>query len=454
MNPLLHIPGLPDLQTSRQQVRERQEELSRLSRLHPRVHNLAPLLDATLLFVAGASLRVRAAAGVDGEHPRSYLRHLSQNIHRIIQEVKNKSYQPDPARRVSIPKDDGTERHLGIPTVRDKHLQRGAQILLEAVYEPHFYPHSYGFRPHRSARQAIQIFLDWMTVHDGAHVLEIDLSKFFDTIPHDQLMDVMSKRISDRAILRLLWSWLKAGVVVDGNRATSDRGTPQGAAISPLLANVHLDEALDQWFTKVYSLTLNGESFLVRYADDFVLAFTDPGDAAQAQHDITHRLEQFGLTVNLKKTRLTDLRKPLAPQDGPAPEVNFLGITYYWKHCPVNGWHLALRTSDKSIRRFSERLTSWITTAGDILPEELDTHIQSMINGHRGYFSWEGNEEAISYVEHLALGARDQALAPEGRSHMNHNGTVPDPRRVRTRIRHTTTQTSTTRTTSASICIS
>lgn len=450
MKPLFHIPGLPDLATCRQRVRDRQEELSRLSSLYPRVHNLARYLDPTLLRVAGAGLRIQAAAGVDGEHPRSYLRHLTQNIHRIIQEVKDKSYQPDPARRVFIPKDDGTERHLGVPTVRDKHLQRSVQPLLEAIYEPHFYPHSYGFRPRRSAQKAIQVFQDWLTAHDGAYVLEIDLSKFFDTIPHHQLMNVLSERIGDRVILNLARSWLDAGVVVDGTRVTSDRGTPQGAVISPLAANVYMDKALDHWFTEEYSRTLSGKSFLVRYADDFVLAFTDPGDAARAQHDITKRLEQFGLTVNLKKTRLTDLRKPLDPQGDPTRKVNFLGFTYYWKHCPVNGWHLALRTSDKSIRRFSERLTTWITAAGDISPEELDTHVQSMLNGHRGYFNRVGNEEAISYVEQLTQGAQAQALTPEGRSHMTHNGTVPDPRRARTCHRHTK-QTRITRTTGTSI---
>jgi len=429
----INMPGLPDLPTYREQVQSLQANLTQLSRIHGRVHNLARHIDVALLLVAGAKLRLRAAAGVDKESPKSYRRYIVKNTHRIILEVKHKSYQPDPARRVSIPKDDGTERHLGIPTVRDKHLQRGVQLLLEAIYEPHFYPHSYGFRPHRSARMAISVLRDWLVAHDGAHVLEIDLSKFFDTIPHDRLMDILSERTGDKVILHLIHSWLKAGTMVDGVLVTSDRGTPQGSAISPLLANVHLDTALDRWFMEIYRPTLRKESFLVRYADDFVLAFEDAQDAEQAQLDITNRLEQFGLRVNLKKTHLTDMRKP---QGDPTGEINFLGFTYYWKHCPVTGWRMALRTSDKSIARFSERLTTWITSAGDISPEEQDARIHSMVRGHRGYFAQEGNEEAISHVESLARRARAHAPTP-GTHQAIHNDSGLDPKRIQTPNRRT-----------------
>jgi len=209
-------PFSTDVAACREVVRERQEMLAGVSRRGERVVNLARYLDQTLLKVAGSRLRLGAAAGVDQITPVWYRQNLDMNICKLLREVKNKTYQPRSARRVSIPKDDGSLRHLGLPTTRDKHLQGAVLVLLEAIYEPQFYPHSYGFRPHRSAKQALLVLLDWLATHNGAWVLEVDLSKFFDTIPHDQLLEVLSEKIGDRVILHLMNSWLKAGVM-DGN---------------------------------------------------------------------------------------------------------------------------------------------------------------------------------------------------------------------------------------------
>jgi group II intron reverse transcriptase/maturase len=363
--------------------------------------------------VTGGRLRLDAAAGIDRITPAWYCKDLDMNICKLLREVKNKSYQPSPARRVSIPKDDGTQRHLGLPTTRDKHLQGAVLTLLEAVYEEQFYTHSYGFRPRRSAKQALLVLLDWLAAHDGAWVLEVDLARFFDTIDHDLLLEVINEKIGDRVILDLFKAWLKAGVKDNGVLIPSELGTPQGGVISPLAANVYLDKALDQWLTKSYFPALNGEELLVRYADDFVICFTNEAECRQAALDVTARLEEFKLTVNQKKTKLTDLRKPtMATELVDMAEINFLGFNLYWKPCPNTGWKIAARTSLKSIARFKERLTSWLEKCEDLPAGDLTISINAKLHGHRNYFDMAGNEDRIAIVQELVRAQSEPLIHP------------------------------------------
>jgi group II intron reverse transcriptase/maturase len=399
-----------------QVVRERLVMLAELSRKSPRLVNLARFIDQPLLEVVGNRLRLGAAAGVDKVSTVWYRENLDLNIHMLIKEVKNKSYQPSPTRRVSILKDDKSERHLGLPTTRDKHLQGAVLALLEAIYEPHFYDHSYGFRPNRSAKDALLVLLGWLASHDGAWVLEVDLSKFFDTIDHVLLLEVLSEKIGDHAVLDLIEAWLKAGVMDKGVLKPTMTGTPQGGVVSPIAANVFLDKALDQWWIKSYLPALTGEGFLVRYADDFIIAFTDEDECRQAALDVTARLKQFKLSVNMEKTKTSDLRLPCAtaPDTQENTEVNFLGFNVYWKPCPDTGRKLAARTSDKSIKRFKERITSWLLEkGGDLLPDELTAGIDAKLKGHANYFDVEGNEDRITLVEKMAHALYEFQIHPD-----------------------------------------
>lgn len=391
------------MEACRKDVKGVVEMISQKSQIYSRIYNISQYLDRPLLLTGANQLRRKAAAGTDRVSPKWYRENLDININKLIEEVKNKTYQPYPARRVSIPKDDGSLRYLGIPATRDKHLQGAVLTLLEAIYEQHFYSHSYGFRPKRSAQMALRSLLDWLAPRKGAWVLEVDLSKFFDTIPHDRLLEVISERIGDQKILHLIHAWLKAGYKEKGVVVPSETGTPQGGVISPLAANVYLDKVLDQWITREYLPTLRGEGFLVRYADDFVLAFTDEAECRQADRDITARVEEFGLRVNRDKTRITDLRRPCAepPDTQEKAEIHFLGFSVYWKTCPNTGWQLAVRTSTKSIKRFEERLSSWLEMCGDLTPGDLMDRLEAKVRGHRGYFGVEGNEDMLDLVEDM-----------------------------------------------------
>lgn len=392
---LTEVPGptvVPNLIQSREIVRERRLTLGALAVKHDRVFNLAYLIDQHLLRVAGEKLRASAAPGVDNVTARTYRRDLSLNITKLHKEVLHKTYQPSPNRRVSIKKDDGSERHLGLPTTREKHLQRAVMILLEAICEPNFYKHSYGFRPRRSARKAVKVLRTWLADRKNTWILEIDLSKFFDTIPHDMLIQVLSEKIGDPVVMKLLKLWLKAGVVVNGDVIHSDRGTPQGGVISPLMANVYLDKVLDQWLTRTYFPTLKGKALHVRYADDFIVAFTHEDECRKALVDITTRLEAFGLTVNQLKTKITCMTCPgpsRVPQ-APMSEFSFLGFTYYWTPCPETGWDLRIRTSEKSMKRFMDNLSTWISDVNTQTGEIPLGELRAKLKGHMDYFNTVG----------------------------------------------------------------
>jgi group II intron reverse transcriptase/maturase len=399
--------GELDLAVCWNEVKRRQQTISEQSLCYGKVNNLAHYLDEVQLTVAGHKLRAGAAPGVDGVTARKYRRSLNKHTNQLIKEVKNKSYQPSPTLQVEIPKDDGSMRLLGLPTTKDKHLQQGCLMMLEAICEPIFYDHSYGFRPHRSPKMAMSVFRDWLVAHDGAYVLEIDLSKFFDSIPHDNLLRVLAVKVGDKVILRLIRSWLKAGIIKeDGTLLPSMDGTPQGAPLSPTLSNIYLDAALDSWYVKDLEPSLLADSTLVRYADDFLMAFTDEGDMRRALLAVTARLESFGLSVNQKKTKATDLTKPTGTdQSSGTTAVNFLGFTYYWKPSPVTGWTLAVRTSEKSIKRFTDRLTAWMEDNGDLDTKAMEVAIKNMLRGHWGYFDVEGNGDALVLAQQAAIQA-------------------------------------------------
>lgn len=388
------------------EVKLRQQAITEQSLRHGKVFNLARYLDQPLLTAAGHKLRPGAAPGVDGLTARVYRRSLNKHSNQLIKEVTNKSYQPGPVLQAEIQKDDGSMRTLGKPNTRDKHLQRATTMLLEAIYEPIFYPFSYGFRPHRSAKMAMADLWDWLDAHDGAYVLEIDLSKFFDTIPHDGLIRVLTEKVGDRVILHLIRSWLKAGIMKDGKLHATTQGTTQGGVYSPLVANAYLHTALDRWYVEELEPGLNSDSTMVRYADDFLMAFTDEGDMRRALQAVTTRLESFGLSVNQKKTKATDLTKPTGTdQSSGMTSVNFLGFTYYWKPSPATGWTLAVRTSEKSIKRFTDRLTTWLEDNADLDTRAIETSIRCMVRGHWEYFDVDGNGDALALAQQAAIQA-------------------------------------------------
>lgn len=251
-------------------ISTKQDRIAKLAQQMPgrALMTLAHHIDIEWLKEAHGRTRKDAAPGVDGVTAKDYEKDLEGNLERLLGAAKSGTYRAPPVRRVQIPKGDGKTRPLGIPTHEDKVLQRAVAMVLEPIYEQSFHDFSYGFRPGRSAHQALEALWKGLMDTRVSWVLDVDVQSFFDTLDHQICRDLLSKRVSDGVITRLVGKWLNAGVLDGGVVRRSESGTPQGGVISPLLANIYLHDVLDEWWIRDVQPRMRGQTFLIRYADD------------------------------------------------------------------------------------------------------------------------------------------------------------------------------------------
>jgi group II intron reverse transcriptase/maturase len=254
------------------------DRLAELARQEPgrRFHSIAHFLTPKALYEACFSLRKEASAGVDGLTHAEYAQDAYENIRKLHERLKSKTYRAQPLRRIYIPKEDGSQRAISIPALEDKIVQKATVSLLSPIYEQDFLACSYGFRPERGAQEALDEVGRVICTQSTDYVLELDIASYFDSIVREHLMAMIEKRISDASILRLIRKWINVGVIDEGRLLVSNTGTGQGQIISPLLANVYLHVVLDEWFEKEVKPRLKGKAFEVRYADDAALFDAPP----------------------------------------------------------------------------------------------------------------------------------------------------------------------------------
>ena len=374
--------------TTPTKLRHLQETLYRKAKAQPgcRFWSLYGELKERDLLEHALRLVVRngGAPGVDGEsldHITATPENQARWLDTLQREISDRTYRPAPVRRVYIPKDDGSQRPLGIPTVKDRVVQMAALLVLGPIFEADFHPCSYGFRPKRNAQQALEQIVN--AIRSGRlEVVDADLSKYFDTIPHDRLMKLVARRTSDGRLLGLIRQWLDAPVVEEnGNALPNRQGVPQGGVISPLLANLYLN-ALD-W--AVNDPAQRGQPVLVRYADDFViLCATGQGQALRQR--LARWLAARGLKLNEEKTRLVDSRKGF----------DFLGFTVRWQPSRrKHKWYVHIEPSRRSQQRLREavreKLNHW--TLWRSIPEAV-TGVNRLLRGWSGYFHY-GNSSRV-----------------------------------------------------------
>ncbi|WP_411780763.1 group II intron reverse transcriptase/maturase [Bradyrhizobium sp. UFLA01-814] len=295
--------------------------------------SLHHLIDREWMLEAYRLTRKDGAPGVDGMMATDYEANLDVNLDDLLARIKSGRYIAPPVRRHYIPKADGTERPLGIPTLEDKVAQRAILLLLEPIYETDFLPCSYGFRSGRSAHDALHALRTGFMEQGLRWVVDVDISKYFDTIDHAHLRRFLDQRVTDGVVRRMIDKWLKAGVVEKGILRRTTGGTPQGGVISPLLANVYLHYVLDEWFEYVARPRLKGRCQLVRYADDAVIAFEDHLSGKRLLNVLAKRLDRYGLQLHPTKTRFVDFRFKRLGGRHPATAgttFNFLGFTHVW----------------------------------------------------------------------------------------------------------------------------
>jgi RNA-directed DNA polymerase len=358
-----------------------------------RFRNLYGMLNEEFLTQCWRDIRKDAAAGVDQMSAQVYEQHLDKNIHYLVERLKHKRYRAKLVRRHYIPKEDGTQRPLGIPAVEDKLLQLAVARLLEAIYEQDFLRCSYGYRPQVGALDAVDTLTLKLQFGHYAWVVETDLKKFFDTIDHDWMIRMLAERIEDSALLRLIRKWLKAGILdTDGTVLHPVTGTPQGGSVSPILANVFLHYALDLWFEKVVKRHCRGEACLIRYADDFVCAFATQVDAKRFYHVLGQRLGKFGLELSAAKTRIIPFSRT---REAEKTSFEFLGFEFRWGKDRQGKEHLKRRTARKKLRTSLKRFTAWCKEHRHLRLPELLKRLNAKLRGYYNYYGVSGNAASL-----------------------------------------------------------
>jgi len=360
-------------------------------------------MDLAWLREAYHRTRKDGAVGVDGQTAREYEANLEINLQSLLNRAKSGTYKAPPVRRVHIPKGTGGDtRPIGIPTFEDKVLQRAVVMAVEPIYEQDFYDCSYGFRPGRSAHQALQSLWKQTMRTDGGWILEVDIRKFFDTLDHAVLRELVQLRVRDGVLLRLIGKWLNAGVLEGGQVAYPRAGSPQGGVISPMLANIYLHYVLDQWFAQVVQPRMKGQSFLIRYADDFVIGFTDEGDARAVMEVLPKRFGRYGLTVHPDKTRLIPFRKPSRPsrhgdsEGGGLGTFDLLGFTHYWGLSLKGNWVVKRKTGKNRLTRALKAIYQWCKANRHRPLREQQHTLSQKMRGHYAYYGITGNAPALS----------------------------------------------------------
>ncbi len=349
---------------------------------------------------AYAAIRPRASAGVDGVTWRAYGENLDENLADLYGRVQRGAYRAKPVLRAFIPKTDGRSRPLGIAALEDKIVQRAVVEVLNAIYETDFLGFSYGFRPGRSQHDALDALFVGITERKVNWVLDADICSFFDSIDHEWMMRFIEHRIADKRVLRLIRKWLGAGVIENGIWSETVEGTPQGASVSTLLANVFLHYVLDLWAHQWRSQYARGDVIIVRYADDFVAGFQFQDDAQRFLEDLHCRLVEFSLELHPEKTRLIEFGRFAAQNREkrglPKPETfNFLGFTHVCAKAKRGRFKLKRITNKKRLRAKLREVKTECQRRMHLPIPEQGRWLQSVVRGHNAYYAVPDNSEAL-----------------------------------------------------------
>jgi len=359
---------------------------------------LAHHIDLDLLLEAYRRTRKDAAAGVDGQTAKEYAEDLEGNLCDLLDRAKSGTYRAPPVRRVHIPKGDGRKtRPIGIPTFEDKVLQRAVTMVLEAVYEQDFRDCSYGFRPGRSAHQALEVLWKRVGAVGGGWVLELDIEDFFGSLDRQKLREILHQRVRDGVLLRLIGKWLHAGVLEDGVLTHPEAGTPQGGVISALLANIYLHEVLDTWFEDVVRPRLRGAAHLVRFADDAVIVFACEDDARRVMAVLPKRLAKYGLRLHPEKTWLVAFGRPRSRSREDRPGTfDFLGFTHYWGWSRRGRSVVRRKTARDRFGRALRAVYRWCRVHRHLPLREQQRVLGLKLRGHYAYYGITGNAPCLA----------------------------------------------------------
>jgi len=393
-----HVPNRVGSVKSMQTSLEGIADKARRNKAH-RFQDLSRLLNEECLIRTYAKLNKSSAPGVDRVTIREYGENLDANVRDLVMRLKRGGYRAKLVRRRNIPKGGGKFRPLGIPVTEDKLLQTAVGDILSAIYEQDFLPSSFGYRPGVSGVGAAKELCARLCFENVNYVVEADIRGYFNNIDHDWMLEMLKQRVDDKAFLRLVNKWLKAGVLEENERVVNpEAGTPQGGSISPILANVYLHYAFDLWFDKSVSKHMRGKASFVRYADDFVCLFQNKEDAERFYAWLPVRLSKFGLELAPDKTRIMHFNCFCLDA-----HFDFLGYEFRWRVNRKGKPYIGPQTSLKKMRSTLKDLNQWCRKNRHLGTEKIFKLFNSKLRGHYNYFGVTGNFDRLARFFHRAL---------------------------------------------------
>ena len=361
--------------------------------------NLQQFIDEKLLHKCYQNLNKNSSPGIDGKYWHNYSLESHLRIPELLVEFKSGKYKAPAIRRVCIPKGKTGKRPLGISTIEDKILQESVRRILTPIYEEDFKRFSYGFRSGYSAHQAIEYMFKEVSFKGLHYIIDADIKNYFGSINHCKMREFLDRRVKDGVIRRMIDKWLKAGILEGKQLIYPKEGTPQGGLISPLLSNIFLHYVLDEWFSEQIQPLLSGKSFIVRYADDFVLGFENSTDAERVMKVLPKRFEKYQLELHPDKTKIVNLNSKRGEGDR---SFDFLGFTHYIGKSRKGNPILKRKTSSKKLTVALNKIQDWIKQNRHRKLKELMPELNSKLRGHYNYYGITFNSKGVnSYYEQV-----------------------------------------------------
>ena len=371
------------------------------------VQSLMQYINEETLKSKHQELKGNKATGIDKVTKGEYEINLDKNIRNLVVKMKQFSYKPKAVRRVYIPKPNGKQRPLGIPSYEDKIVQGVMADILTTIYEPIFLNCSYGFRPNRDCHKAIKELDRVLMRVNTNYIVEADIKGFFDNVNHEWLTKFLELTIKDKNFIRYIKRFLKAGIIEDLKYYESEKGTPQGGLISPILANVYLHYVLDQWFKVYVQAKSKGECHLVRYADDFVTCFENKEDAETYYQDLKERLAKFGLEIEESKTRIFPFGRNTTTRNS----FDFLGFNIYNATTRKGEYRVGYRTSKKKSKQKKQNIKEFIKNNRNVKPKYLVKALNRKLIGYYNYYGISYNYKWLSEIYQYTLGEMKRWLS-------------------------------------------
>ncbi|BEP28206.1 group II intron reverse transcriptase/maturase [Helicovermis profundi] len=397
--------------------------IAKLTRKHKKVQTLMHYVNEKTIKEEHNRQIKGKTAGIDGITKESYDANLDDNVSNLISRMKRFSYKPKAVRRTYIPKDASDKmRPLGIPSYEDKLVQGSMRNILDEIYENKFYNFSYGFRKGRNAHQAIKKVNEIIMRKKINFIVDADIKGFFDNVDHKWLIKFLEHDIEDKNFIRYIKRFLKAGIIEEMNYYESDKGTPQGGIISPVLANVYLHYVLDIWFEKVVKSKLKGDAYIVRYADDFVCFFQYENEANKFYQSLIKRLNKFGLELSEDKSKIIKFGRFARDNslDGKTESFDFLGFTHINGKTLTGRYRVMHKTSMKKLKVKKANVKNWLKVNMHIGIPELIKKINKKLIGHYAYYGISGNYRSLVNFRRFILEAFYKVLTRRSqRSYLN-----------------------------------